>query len=234
MKYLTAILAGALAAAAVGALDMESIRFTDRLSSIAVAGAPDVFDGAVIFTASAANRRVGVSFAHEGFGRVHWFKKLDSPRAMNGAGVLLFVYEYPREMREIEYRLVVDGLWTPDPWNPPARMDGATGLAYSVVALPPSTDRSPVGASSAGVVDFRFEGASGQNVTVAGTFNSWDPFMYELTEDSPGRYSLSLPLPPGTYLYAFFARGERLLDPRNPRKAYSKEGKTASEIIVKR
>jgi len=234
MKHLALFLASALLAAEAGALDIESIRFTDRLLAISAPAAPDVFDGAVIFTASARQRRVGIAFSHEGFGKVHWFKKLDSPKASaGGQGVLIYVYEYPHDLRELEYRLVVDGLWTPDPWNPPARMDGATGLSYSVVTLPQSRERPLQSLSGDGTVHFYYESAPGESVTVAGSFNSWDPFMYELREESPGRYALSMQLPPGTYRYAFFHRGERVLDERNPRKVYAKDGNTASEISVR-
>jgi hypothetical protein len=57
--------------------------------------------------------------------------------------------------------------------------------------------------------------------------------MYEMEETSPGVYSLSLPLPPGTYEYVFFHRGERIPDPRNRDKVYSPEGKIASRTVVK-
>jgi hypothetical protein len=56
--------------------------------------------------------------------------------------------------------------------------------------------------------------------------------MYELRETSPGRYHLDLPVPPGTYLYAYYYRGERILDPFNQRKVYTKDGKTASQVTV--
>jgi hypothetical protein len=234
MKPITLLLAAVLLAIPAGALDVESIRFTDRLMAISAPSAPDVFDGAVIFTASAKQRRIGVAFAHEGFGKVHWFKKLASPNAQaRGDGVLLFVYEYPADLKELEYRLIVDGLWTPDPWNPPARMDGRTGLAYSVVSLPPSPVHPLIPDADEDSVHFYYETGPGETVTVAGTFNSWDPFMYELREESPGRYSIDLPLPAGTHRYAFFHRGERVLDPRNPKKVYTKDGKTASEVSVR-
>lgn len=234
MKHLTFLLAAALLALEAGALDVESIRFTDRLLAISAPSAPDVFDGAVIFTTSAKQRRVGIAFAHEGFGKVHWFKKLNSPNAASrNDGIMLYVYEYPGNLRELEYRLIVDGLWTPDPWNPPARMDGRTGLSYSVVSLPSSPERSLMAESDEGTVHFYYETAPGESVAVAGTFNSWDPFMYELREEAPGKYSINLPLPPGTHRYAFFHRGERVLDPRNPKKVYTRDGKTASEVTVR-
>ena len=56
--------------------------------------------------------------------------------------------------------------------------------------------------------------------------------MYQLTETRPGQYSLSLPLPAGTYYYVFYHRGERNLDPINFHIAYTKYGERVSEITV--
>jgi hypothetical protein len=67
---------------------------------------------------------------------------------------------------------------------------------------------------------------------VAGSFNGWDPFMYELVESPAGTYSLCLPLPPGKYQYSFFHRGERWLDPYNPSRVYSHDGIPVSEIVI--
>jgi hypothetical protein len=56
--------------------------------------------------------------------------------------------------------------------------------------------------------------------------------MYELREISPGSYSLTLPLPPGIYQYVFFHKGERVPDPNNFNRVYTKDGKVASEAII--
>jgi hypothetical protein len=232
MKQPAIFLAAMILATSVSALEIESYRFTERILSISSPSAPDVFDGAVIFTAS-AQRRVGISFAHEGYGKVHWFKKLDSPQtAARSKDVLIYIYEYPQGINELKYRLIVDGLWTSDPWNLPSQMDGRTGLSYSVVTLPRSEGKPIASDAEEGKTIFYYETAPGETVTVAGNFNSWDPFMYELKEESPGRYALSLSLPPGRYRYAFFHRGERVLDQRNPRKVYSSDHTIASEIDI--
>jgi hypothetical protein len=227
-------LALALSSAAFGA-EMESFRFIDRLLSISAPVAPQVFDGAVIFTASARQRRVGVAFAHEGFGSVHWFKLLDSPNAAGsgrGDGVLFLAYEYPPGLRVLEYRLIADGLWTTDPWNPLSRTEGSSGIGYSLVELPPAVEGPTSIDAVSRTVRFRLEAPPGRSVSVAGTFNNWDPFMYELREERRGVYSLTLPLSAGVHRYAFYVDGERTLDPGNPRKVYAKDGKTASEIRV--
>ena len=100
-------------------------------------------------------------------------------------------------------------------------------VAIPRIKRPDSPNRGP-----AASLTFTYYAASGEIVTVAGSFNGWDPFMYTLREVSPGRYTLSLPLPPGTYQYAFFCRGERQLDPNNPRRVYTREGKGANEATV--
>lgn len=209
-------------------------------------GIPEFVDDTVIFTASSSYRRVGIAFAHEGFGKVYWFKKLmipnensaswkknkPPPNLYRDSGMLFHVFTVPETLSgAIEYRLVMDGLWARDPLNPRFRR-GREGIEYSLVALPKITRPDFPNRGPAGTLNFTFYAPGGETVTVAGTFNNWDPFMYELSETGPGRYTLSLPLPPGTYQYAFFYRGERLLDLANPNRVYSRDGKAASEATV--
>jgi hypothetical protein len=229
----------------IGAVDTESYQFIDHLLSLSGPGLPEVFEDGVIFTASASYRRVGIAFAHEGFAKVYWFRKLIIPNdnltpeaerkkqdLYVDSGILFHVYTLPDHTQELEYRLIIDGLWTTDPGNPVSRLD-PSGLLYSVVSIPvlhkpPSTFDAPPGSLS-----FIYNGDPGETVTVAGTFNGWDPFMYTLQEKKPGYYSLILPLPPGTYQYVFFHRGQRILDPYNPNRVYTKDGKTASIAVIR-
>jgi len=240
-------------------LDAESFHFIDHLLSIKKASAPEIFDDAVIFTFPSSSRRVGVAFAHEGFSTVHWFKKLmkventlepdtagqiaksrtqNSGLAYVDSGLLFFVYEFPEGMKELQYRLIIDGLWITDPNNPNYRMDPSTGIVHSLIPLPEvypaDIEKRPVVYQApSGHLRFMFDGEPGQRVTVAGTFNNWDPFMYELVEIRPGHYELILPLTPGTWRYVYYYKGERVLDPNNPQKVYTKEGYTASEAVVR-
>jgi hypothetical protein len=216
----------------IGAADLESYQFIDRLLSLPGPGAPVIFEDTVIFTAPSSYRRVGISFAYEGYSRVYWYKKLmvpEDPRVIaamgkkknidpnKDSGILFHVQTIPEDIRNLDYRMVIDGLWTSDPLNPLAMKDEA-GLTQSRVAIPararpPSTFDAPKGS-----LRFTYSTAPGETISVGGTFNGWDPFMYELKETSPGVYTLTLALPPGTYQYVFFHRGERLLDPNNPNK----------------
>jgi hypothetical protein len=230
-----------------GADDTVSFQFISHLLLRDRPGRPEIVDTSVVFTAPSEYRRVGVAFANEGFREVHWFKKLMVPNENAGpwikdkppadmyidSGMLFYLYDIPEKLEgPLEYRLVMDGLWCADPLNPDSRLDAASGIVRSVVRIPrlaraDSPNRGPEHA-----LTFTYYAEQGETVSVAGSFNNWDPFMYELREVSPGRYSISLPLPPGTYQYAFFHKGERQLDPNNPRRVYSRDGKAANEATV--
>ena len=232
----------------IGAVDTDSLLLNDYLLRLREPGKPQIVEDAVVFTAPSSYRRVGIAFAHEGFGKVYWFRRLMIPNENAGpwikdkppadlyrdSGIYFYVFTIPEELKgDLEYRLIIDGLWVKDPLNPVFRVDPATGIARSVVAIPyikrpDSPNRGPEGA-----LTFTYYAPAGETVTVAGSFNRWDPYMYELREISPGRYSLSLPLPPGTYQYVFFYRGERRLDPNNSSRVYTREGKAANEATVK-
>jgi hypothetical protein len=80
---------------------------------------------------------------------------------------------------------------------------------------------------------FLFKGEGGMVVTLAGTFNNWDPFLYELDETSPGVYEIELPLPAGQHYYAFFYDGAAHPDPLNQDKATSRDGTVVSMLVVK-
>ncbi|MDR1747759.1 MAG: glycogen-binding domain-containing protein, partial [Spirochaetaceae bacterium] len=67
---------------------------------------------------------------------------------------------------------------------------------------------------------------------LAGSFNNWDSFMYEMTETSAGIYQIDIPLPPGTYFYAFFSGTAQIADIKNPDRRYTADGRIASVITV--
>lgn len=229
----------------IGAIDTESYQFIDHLLSLNGPGRPEVFEDGVIFTAPSTYRRVGIAFAHEGFSKVYWFRKLvflpdngivaESKNKIEpdyqDSGILFYVYTIPKDMKELEYRLIINGLWTTDPVNPVYRVDSA-GLGRSLVPIPVGEKPLSTFDGPPGSLIFSYTAPAGEAITVGGNFNGWDPFMYELQEKTPGHYSLTLSLPPGTYHYVFFHRGQRILDPHNPHRIYTKDGKPASLAII--
>jgi hypothetical protein len=229
------------------ASDWETHEVIDRLLMIREPSAPVIINEFVIFSADSSLRRVGVAFAHEDFSTIYWFRQLllsqdpmypvllpgeRFPSPFRDSGLQFHVYQIPAHLRELEYRLVVNGLWTVDPVNPHIRRDPLSGLSMSILSLPPRPrNHSPLNGLPEGLY-FSFRGPPGEIVTVAGCFNNWDPFMYELRESPAGVYSITIPLPPGTYQYVFFHRGQRFVDPYNPTRIYARDGRAASQIIV--
>ncbi|MCL2196119.1 MAG: isoamylase [Treponema sp.] len=231
----------------VNAADWETYELIDKILALRGPTAPIIYEDMVVFTADSKLRRVGIAFAHENFANTYWFRQLlvsqdrlnapippgaKVPDPYIDSGIQFHVYEVPGYIKELEYRIIINGLWTIDPSVEKIRRDPISGLTFSVLPLPHRPQKeSPLNGLPEGL-HFTFRGPPGESITVAGDFNSWDPFMYELKETTPGNYSLTIPMPSGTYKYVFFYRGQRYADPHNPRRVYTADGKAASEIAV--
>ncbi|MDR2500553.1 MAG: isoamylase [Treponema sp.] len=234
----------------IEALDTDSYQFIDHLLGLKAPAAPELFEDGLIFTAPSSYRSVGIAFAHEGFSRIYWFQKLMAPQSAGGipeniprskrkkepayqdSGVLFHAVTIPPGMRELEYRLIIEGLWTVDPLNPASRVNRNSGIRCSLVLLPELAQKPVPQEDAAGTVRFHYNAPPGELITLAGDFNGWDPFMYELIETAPGQYSIDLPLPPGTYHYVFYHRGRRNADPLNPKRVYTRQGEAVSELRI--
>ena len=229
----------------IGAVDTESYQFIDYLRSLPGPGMPQVYQNGVVFTAPSSFSRVGISFAHENYSRVHWFRNLLIPRDaadlhVDGrlqrhidpyidSGIMFHLEMIPENVQNLDYRLVIDGLWTVDPLNP-LIISGPSGVSASRFPLPPQAQREA--SLPSGLYRFNFNAQPGEIITVGGDFNNWDPFMYQLTEISPGIYSITLPFPPGRIQYVFYYRGTPVPDPLNPWRAYNREGRYVSEAFI--
>lgn len=67
--------------------------------------------------------------------------------------------------------------------------------------------------ASAKQVSFRLQAPEAGRVTVAGTFNGWNPVALAMTKAVDGTWSASLDLAPGAYLYKFVVDGKWIADP---------------------
>jgi hypothetical protein len=223
-----------------------SYELAEHLLTLTRPAAPEVFDGQVIFTLPSKYRRAGVAFAHENWTTIHRFRKLElpiedtapfadnrTPRPFyHDSGIMFTVYTPPPGIELLEYRFIADGLWIADPLNRESRLDTASGVQNSLVSLDPVPVTRTGNEASDGRVHFRYRTEPGDTVYLAGSFNNWDPFMYEMDEETPGNYSLALGLPSGTHHYVFFRQGEFRHDLTNPERVYLVDGRTASVMVV--
>ncbi len=185
-----------------------------------------------------APMRVSIAFGHEQFRTLY-------PMDRSPAGVYFFYFSYTRDFleqhRSLEYRFVVNGVWMEDPSNPQFRSTVA-GTRISQISLPESSlvpDSSPlvlerIEGRQGRVVRFVYQGPTGKDIYVAGSFNAWDPYLHKMTErhTSPGLYELVLHLPPGTHHYHFVSSGQRALDPLNMQVGSNSEGIVYSRFTV--
>jgi len=130
--------------------DWENYEVLNRLLSLKTPGSPLIYQDFVIFTADSSLRKVGIAFSNEDFATTYWFKKLVVPNDFfapipsgqkypdpyKDSGLQFFIYKIPPKLTELEYRIVVNGLWTTDPSNPIVRRDPVSGLNLSVLNLP--------------------------------------------------------------------------------------------------
>jgi len=208
-----------------------------KVFSIEKARMPEYWNNRVIFTFQAQRpiRYVAIAFRHEDYAIRHPFMvkygdgTLDSK---NQDPLYFFLYNVLEKGPEtLEYRLIVDGRWQHDPNNPQQTQDNF-GNQISYYELPQDRSRlidSPV-IEKDGTISFYYRGRPGDNVSLVGSFNRWDPFMHRFQEDQndPGLFKLNLYLPPGEIYYHFMVGIEKVLDELNPKKAFDRSGSPLS------
>ena len=212
---------------------IEAHIYSELVESVSKAEMPKIKDRYLIFTAK-ANRHAGIAFAHEDYKHIHSFKKLvrGEFKGEKADPVLFYIMQIPDATSQVQYRIVIDGLWSSDPENPNSFFDYMTGMSVSFVDVPFKKEYKTV-IENENTVKFTYLGEAHKNVRLAGSFNNWDPFMYELDEVEPGRYELNLSLPKGTWFYAYFNGSTQLPDRTNKNYVYTGDGRRASVITIK-
>lgn len=194
---------------------------------------PKVTENFIVWTADSSASSVGIAFDFENFSVIHPFmlRKTYGYEGEENGSWYFYIMEKPKKITRIAYKLIIDGLWTTDPLNENSVDDWENGIHLSMIDLPEEknaiTESVPQGWTK-----FVCKSDAGQKIRLAGSFTNWDSWIYEMNEISPGHYELSLPLPPGTYYYSYFCGLKSFIDPTNPVKAYSADGRTVSKITV--
>lgn len=70
-----------------------------------------------------------------------------------------------------------------------------------------SGPKSKTGKELAKKMTFEYYAPLANRVSLAGSFNRWDPEACPLKKDRAGKWILSLSLPPGRYEYRYFVDG---------------------------
>lgn len=81
-------------------------------------------------------------------------------------------------------------------------------------------------------VRFEFKHPTATKVSVAGSFNGWQPEVKSLQNAGAGSWSEEISLTPGTYEYCFVVDGEWLPDPRATESVPNPYGGRNSILIV--
>lgn len=81
---------------------------------------------------------------------------------------------------------------------------------------------------------FKLTASAGSVVSVAGTFNKWDPKANPMkaTAAQPGAFSVTVPLLPGKYEYKFVVNGDWQVDPACRESVDNKLGSRNSVIVI--
>ena len=214
--------------------NIESDTYLKLVGDIIKVSSPKIVDKYIVFTAKSASRHVAIAFEHENYSKPHSFRRITPDKEAGSVllePLLFYIIEIPENLTKVRYRLVFDGLWTHDPENQNEEFDVENGMTVSFITFPPRKDIK-TRVIDGKIINFVYVGKPHQKISVAGSFNNWDPFMYFMTETSDGIYELSLSLPKGTHFYYYFFGSETKVDSTNPDRVYSEEGRVASVITL--
>lgn len=211
----------------------DSFNYDNLVISLKEASSPAIINDYVVFTSKTGPGFVGIAFDFEEYKTIHPFrvKKIYDEEGKIKTSLLFHIIKRPDNVEKINYRLLIDGLWTKDPLNDNTIYDWTTGLTISTVNLGKQKPEI-TNVKDSNYTHFVYNGDPGQKVRLAGTFTKWDSWIYELEETKPGFYELTLPLPRGTYYYSYYIGLNSYIDKTNPNKAYTNDGKQTSVITV--
>lgn len=98
------------------------------------------------------------------------------------------------------YKYYIDGVWKADPANPNRREGGYGPDSVLEVSLTPKKPGKVLSY-------FKVEAKTARRVTLAGTFNQWDPSAVELVRTG-NVWETTIPLEQGSYEYKFIEDGD--------------------------
>jgi len=229
MRRLLSAMFLVLCAASLSGLDEIELGDRIEMANLSRSRPPVLRNRSILFTYEHPGyaRYVGIAFEFEEYQQLHIFLK-------NQHDIFVLLYEPPEGSTSLTYRLVVDGLWMPDPKNPKVVRDHRGNLLSRVTyELPARPVLESPRILADGSVEFNVRHSPGGRVYLTGDFTNWEPFMIEMRETSPGLYTATRRFLPGDYAYCFIAGGARMTDPLNPFFHSDSQGFLASILTVR-
>jgi len=228
--FITALLFIGLTAWGADMTGINEISKHLTLSVLQNPGKPRLWEGNILFTQKPEGnvRMVGIAFGHEDYQKIHLFQR-------NEKGLFFYLLPQGHLDKDLEYRIIINGLWMADPHNQRKKIDQwGTVISY----FPLETARSGFLVSPSvedqGWTTFSYRAPPGSRVYLSGDFNRFDPFLTPLEEVEPGVFQVRLRLLPGEHYYYFVYKGQRLTDPLNKEKISTAKGQILSVLQVPR
>lgn len=128
-----------------------------------------------------------------------------------------------------EYKFHIDGEYHTDPANPLAKANPFGSLNSILLVKDPY--QSPIVAGPDAT--FVLYNAEASNISVAGTFNGWQPFTMYRHPTEPGMWGVTYQgLSPGRYHYKYLVDGEWINDPENYHVVLDPEGNANNTFVI--
>jgi len=137
--------------------------------------------------------------------------------------------------RDVSYKFLVDGIWTPDPLNYDRR-DDQMGSYISVAepVVKPEGTHVSWRKTVRGAIEFRIYRPKASFISLVGDFNNWNPEDDILAKGQDGIWRLRKRLFPGLYRYKYVIDGEWLPDMYNSKSGSDNTGAICSIIEIKK
>lgn len=179
---------------------------------------PTIINNCIIFThkPSKPTSTVYAVFSHENFQKIHTYSYYKNKN------MFLLILQIPDDIKSLNYRQNVNGLWSTDSSNPNKTLDKHGFQMSEIVFRSQDLEeriQSPHKLNSQ-KYKFTYVGKPNSLITLSGDFNSWDPFMYKMQETKPGHYSIEIEIVKENFFYYFLDNGEKILDVFNNRKKF--------------
>lgn len=191
------------------------------------------------FQKSVIEEGVLVTFKSREAGRVDVAGNFSSWRPLRmergNRGVWYYLITNPVKKKEIQYKFVVDGIWTSDPKNPLRAYDG-NGSYLSVIEsfTVPEGRHVSYRLIDGSTVEFRTWNPTARMISLVGDFNHWNPEDDLLAKGRDGIWRVRKKLFPGVYRYKFIIDGEWLPDVYNSESASDDTGEVCSILEIKK